>query len=141
VGAIVLAGIVLLVFAAGSYMVSSRLNRDAETAGNSASAPNAPGRINEQPMKDRTPPRQAEPPLVETNVPPAGRQKQRSPDWLEFKDPRAPAVRREAEEDRARKRPAIAGVASALAQLRPRVWSMYFPCHREAPGPAGLVRD
>jgi hypothetical protein len=74
VAAIVLAGIVVLVLAAGSYMVSSRLNRDAETAGNSASAPNAPGRINEQPMKDQTTPRQAEPPLVETNVPPAGRQ-------------------------------------------------------------------
>jgi hypothetical protein len=49
------------------------LNRDADTAGNSASAPNSPGRINEQPMKDRTTPRQNEPPLVETNVPPAGR--------------------------------------------------------------------
>ena len=61
-------------FGAGSYMISSRLNRDAERAGNSASAPNAPGRINEQPMKDRTTPRQTEPPLVETNVPPAGRQ-------------------------------------------------------------------
>ena len=75
VAAMVLAGIVLLVLAAGSYMVSSRLNRDSETAGNSASAPNAPGRINEQPMKDRTTPHQSEPPLVETNVPPAGRQK------------------------------------------------------------------
>jgi hypothetical protein len=73
VAAIVLAGIVVLVLGAGSYMISSRLNRDAERAGNSASAPNAPGRINEQPMKDRTTPRQTEPPLVETNVPPAGR--------------------------------------------------------------------
>jgi hypothetical protein len=70
---IVLTGIVVLVLGAGSYLVSSRLNRDAETAGNSASAPNAPGRINDQPMKDRTTPRQTEPPLVETNVPPAGR--------------------------------------------------------------------
>jgi hypothetical protein len=49
------------------------MNRDAETVGNSASAPNSPGGINEQPMKDRTTPRQNEPPLVETNVPPAGR--------------------------------------------------------------------
>jgi hypothetical protein len=73
VAAIVLAGIVVLVLGAGSYMISSRLNRDAESAGNSASAPNAPGRINEQPMKDRITPRQTEPPLVETNVPPAGR--------------------------------------------------------------------
>jgi hypothetical protein len=73
VAAIVLAGIVVLVLGAGSYVISSRLNRDAATAGNSASAPNAPGRINEQPMKDRTTPRQTEPPLVETNVPPAGR--------------------------------------------------------------------
>ena len=73
VAAIVLAGIVVLVLGAGSYMISSRLNRDAERSGNSASAPNAPGRINEQPMKDRTTPRQTEPPLVETNVPPAGR--------------------------------------------------------------------
>jgi hypothetical protein len=71
VAAIVLAGIVVL--GAGSYMVSSRLNRDAESAGNSTSAPNAPDRINDQPMKDRTTSRQTEPPLVETNVPPAGR--------------------------------------------------------------------
>jgi hypothetical protein len=73
---IVLSGIVVLVLGTGAYMISSRLNRDAETAGNSASAPNAPGRINDQPMMDRTTPRQTEPPLVETNVPPAGRQKQ-----------------------------------------------------------------
>jgi hypothetical protein len=45
VAVIVLAGTVVLVFYAGSYMVSSRLNRDAEITGNSASAPNAPGRI------------------------------------------------------------------------------------------------
>jgi hypothetical protein len=45
VAVIVLAGTVVLVFDAGSYMVSSRLNRDAEITGNSASAPNAPGRI------------------------------------------------------------------------------------------------
>jgi len=32
VAAIVLAGIVVLVLGAGSYMVSSRLNRDAESA-------------------------------------------------------------------------------------------------------------
>jgi hypothetical protein len=71
VAAIALVAILVLLLGA-----SSRLNRDAETAGNSASAPNAPGSINEQPMKDRTTPRQNEPPLVETNVPPAGRQKQ-----------------------------------------------------------------
>ncbi len=70
------AAILVLLLGAGSYIVSSRLNRDAESAGNSASAPNSPGRINEQPMKDRTTPRQGEPPLVETNVPPAGRSKQ-----------------------------------------------------------------
>jgi hypothetical protein len=75
VAAIVLAAVVVLLLGAGSYMVSSRMNRDAETAGNSAGAPNAPGGINEQPMKDRTAPRQTEPPLVETNVPPAGREK------------------------------------------------------------------
>ncbi len=57
-------------------LVSSRMSRDAETVGNSASAPNAPGRINDQPMKERTAPRQTQPPLVDTNVPPAGRQKQ-----------------------------------------------------------------
>ena len=73
VAAMVLAAIVVLLLGAGSYMVSSRMNRDAETVGNSASAPNSPGGINEQPMKDRTTPRQNEPPLVETNVPPAGR--------------------------------------------------------------------
>ena len=73
VAAIVLSAIVVLLLGAGSYMVSSRMNRDAETVGNSASAPNSPGGINEQPMKDRTTPRQNEPPLVETNVPPAGR--------------------------------------------------------------------
>jgi hypothetical protein len=76
VAAMVVAAIVVLLLGAGSYMASSRMDRDAEIAGNSASAPNAPGRINEQPMKDRTTPRQNEPPLVETNVPPAGRQKQ-----------------------------------------------------------------
>ena len=69
VAAMVLAAIVLLLLGAGSYVVSSR----AETVGNSASAPNSPGGINEQPMKDRTTPRQNEPPLAETNVPPAGR--------------------------------------------------------------------
>jgi hypothetical protein len=74
VGAVVLlAGIVVLVLVASSYMISSRLNQDAEAAGNSASAPNAPGRINEQPMKDRTGPGRNERPLVETNVPPTGR--------------------------------------------------------------------
>ena len=73
VAAIVLAAILMLVIGAGSYMVSSRLNRDAESAGNSTSAPNAPDRINDQPMKDRTTSRHTEPPLVETNVPPAGR--------------------------------------------------------------------
>jgi hypothetical protein len=58
---IVLAAILVLLLGAGSYVVSSRMNRDAETAGNSASAPNAPGRINDQPMKDRTTPRNNEP--------------------------------------------------------------------------------
>jgi hypothetical protein len=73
VAAMVLAAIVVLLLGAGSYMASSRMNRDAEAVGNSASAPNSPGGINEQPMEDRTTPRQNEPPLVETNVPPAGR--------------------------------------------------------------------
>ena len=62
VAAMVLAAIVVLLLGASSYMVSSRMNRDAETVGNSASAPNSPGGINEQPMKDRTTPRQNEPP-------------------------------------------------------------------------------
>ena len=73
VAAIVQAGIVVLVLGAGSLHGQQPIEPDAETAGNRASAPNAPGRINEQPMKDRTTPRQTEPPLVETNVPPAGR--------------------------------------------------------------------
>ena len=73
VAAVVLSAIVVLLLGADSYMASSRMNRDAEAVGNSASAPNSPGGINEQPMKDRTTPRQNEPPLVETNVPPAGR--------------------------------------------------------------------
>ena len=55
VAAMVLAAIVVLLLGASSYMVSSRMNRDAETVGNSASAPNSPGGINEQPMKDRHP--------------------------------------------------------------------------------------
>lgn len=62
------AAVVLLV--AGGYMVSSGLNRDAITTGNSASAPNAPGRINEQPARDQGTPKK--PPLQDTNVPPAG---------------------------------------------------------------------
>lgn len=73
IATVVGAAILAVVLGAGSYMLSQRLNRDAETAGNSASAPNAPGRINEQPMKDRTSPGRNETPLVETNVPPAGR--------------------------------------------------------------------
>src|SRR3954466_15995673 len=63
VATIVLAGILVLVLGAGSYLVSSRMNRDAENARNSASEPISPGRINEQPMKDRSNPRQNEPPL------------------------------------------------------------------------------
>jgi hypothetical protein len=51
-------------------MVSNGLNRDATTTGNSASAPNAPGRINEQPARDQGTPKK--PPLQDTNVPPAG---------------------------------------------------------------------
>ena len=74
--ALVLA-IAVLVLVGGSYLVSSRMNRDAETVGNSASAPNAPGRINEQPAPDATSRGQNQsPPLVDSNVPPAGGQKQ-----------------------------------------------------------------
>jgi hypothetical protein len=74
--ALVLA-IAVLVLVGGSYLVSSRLNRDAETVGNSASAPNAPGRINEQPASTATSRTQNQPPpLTESNVPPAGGQKQ-----------------------------------------------------------------
>jgi hypothetical protein len=58
------------VFVVGSYVVSSGLNRDGATTGNSASAPNAPGRINEQPARDQGTPKK--PPLQDTNVPPAG---------------------------------------------------------------------
>jgi hypothetical protein len=61
---------VIFLFVAGSYIVSHNLNRDAETTGNSASAPNAPGRINEQPARDQGTPRK--PPLIDDNVPPAG---------------------------------------------------------------------
>jgi hypothetical protein len=70
---LVIIAVVVLLLGAGSYVISVQMNRDAETAGNSASAPNAPGRINEQPMKDRTSPKVTEPALVGTNVPPAGR--------------------------------------------------------------------
>jgi hypothetical protein len=70
---VVIIAVVVLLLGASSYVISVQMNRDAETAGNSASASNAPGRINEQPMKDRTSPRLTEPPLVGTNVPPAGR--------------------------------------------------------------------
>ena len=74
--ALVLA-IAVLVLVGGSYLVSSRMNRDAQTVGNSASAPNAPGRINEQPAPDATSRTQTQqPPLVDSNVPPAGGQKQ-----------------------------------------------------------------
>jgi hypothetical protein len=74
--ALVLA-IAVVVFVAGSYLVSSRMNRDAETVGNSASAPHAPGRINEQPAPTATSRTQNQaPPLTESNVPPAGGQKQ-----------------------------------------------------------------
>jgi len=71
--------IAVLVLVAGSYLVSSRMNRDAQTVGNSASAPNAPGRINEQLAPDAVGPSQRQnqsPPLVDTNVPPAGGRKQ-----------------------------------------------------------------
>jgi hypothetical protein len=68
--------VAVLVLVGGSYLVSSRMNRDAQTVGNSASAPNAPGRINEQPARDAVAPSQSQPPLVDTNVPPAGGQKQ-----------------------------------------------------------------
>ena len=74
--ALVLA-IAVLVLVGGSYLVSSRMNRDAQTVGNSASAPNAPGRINEQPAPTATSRTQTQqPPLVDSNVPPAGGQKQ-----------------------------------------------------------------
>jgi len=71
--AIVLGAIVVLILGVASYVGSSRMNQAAETVGNSASAPNAPGSIQDQPMKDRTTPRETQPPLVDTNVPPAGR--------------------------------------------------------------------
>ena len=71
------ATVALVVAAAGSYLVSSKMNRDAETVGNSASAPNAPGRINEQPAPTATSRTQNQaPPLTESNVPPAGGKKQ-----------------------------------------------------------------
>jgi hypothetical protein len=73
VAAIVLAAIVVLILGVASYVGSSRMDEAAESVGNSASAPNAPGRISDQPTRDRTSPRQTEPPLVDTNVPPAGR--------------------------------------------------------------------
>ena len=44
VAAMVLAAIVVLLLGAGSYMVSSRMNRDAETVGNSASRTQLAGR-------------------------------------------------------------------------------------------------
>jgi len=71
--ALVLA-IAVLVLVGGSYLVSSRMNRDAATVGNSASAPNAPGRINEPDATSRGQNQSA--PLVDSNVPPAGGQKQ-----------------------------------------------------------------
>ena len=46
VAAVVLSAILVLLLGAGSYMASSRMNRDAEAVGNSASAPNSPGGIN-----------------------------------------------------------------------------------------------
>ena len=73
VAAIVLAAIMVLLLGVASYVGSSRMNQAAETVGNSASAPNAPGGIHDQATKDRTTPPQTQPPLVDTNVPPAGR--------------------------------------------------------------------
>jgi hypothetical protein len=67
--------VALIVVIAGSYLVSSRMNRDAEKTGNSASAPYSPGRINEQPLPDRGTPSQRQQPLVDTNVPPAAAQR------------------------------------------------------------------
>jgi hypothetical protein len=69
--AAMLVGACLIIFGAGSYILSRSLNESATTAGNSASAPNSPGRINEQPARDQGTPRK--PPLQDTNVPPAGR--------------------------------------------------------------------
>ena len=63
-------GICMVLFAAGSFIVGHSLNQAATTVGNSASAPNSPGRINEQPARDQGTPRK--PPLQDTNVPPAG---------------------------------------------------------------------
>jgi hypothetical protein len=63
-------GACLVAFIAGSYLVSHSLNEAAATVGNSASAPNSPGRINEQPARDQGTPRK--PPLQDTNIPPAG---------------------------------------------------------------------
>jgi hypothetical protein len=48
---VVIIAVVVLLLGAGSYVISVQMNRDAETAGNSASAPNAPGRMNEQPIR------------------------------------------------------------------------------------------
>jgi len=74
--ALVIAAVVV-VLVAGSYLVSNRMNRDAETTGNSASAPNAPGRINEQPSPTAISRGQDQsPPLINSNVPPAGARKQ-----------------------------------------------------------------
>jgi hypothetical protein len=66
----VFVGICFVIFIAGSYIVSHSLNEAASTTGNSASAPNSPGRINEQPARDQGTPRK--PPLQDTNVPPPG---------------------------------------------------------------------
>jgi hypothetical protein len=67
--------VAVLVAIAGSYLVSSKMNRDAETVGNSASAPNSPGGINEQSSPTLTSPRRTEP-LIDSNVPPAGKARQ-----------------------------------------------------------------
>jgi hypothetical protein len=56
---------VAVLFVAGSYIVSHELNRDAATTGNSASAPR-----DQPPARDQTTP--PKPPLVDSNVPPAG---------------------------------------------------------------------
>jgi hypothetical protein len=68
--AAVFIGACLILFAVGSIIISHSLNEAATTVGNSASAPNSPGRINEQPARDQGTPRK--PPLQDTNVPPAG---------------------------------------------------------------------
>jgi hypothetical protein len=66
-------GVCLVILATGSYIVSRSMDQAATTVGNSASAPNSPGRINEQPAHEQGTPRK--PALQDTNVPPAGGRK------------------------------------------------------------------